>query len=124
MANPKNGQGANESPAAVAAANGAVGSARQAETATKVTASVADDKGLIGTIQKNRASEVRVSLTEFKGYQLVDVRVWAKPFGTEGGDTRATREGVSLGIAKLPELIRTLQAAWTEAKAKGLVGEA
>jgi len=108
----------------VAAANGALGSAGQAETGSKVTASVADDKGLIGTIQKNRAAEVRVSLTEFKGYQLVDVRVWAKPFGTDGGDTRATREGVSLGLAKLPELIRYLQAAWTEAKAKGLVGEA
>jgi hypothetical protein len=49
--------------------------------------------------------------------------VWAKPFDT-GGEHRATREGVSLAVSKLPELIRTLQAAWTEAKAKGLAGEA
>ncbi len=79
---------------------------------------------LIGTIQKNRAAEVRVKLGAYKGHDLIDVRVWAAPYNGNGKGNVPTREGVSLSLAKLPELIRVLQAAWAEAIARGLADDA
>ena len=68
---------------------------------------------LVKTIPKNAREEIRVSLTEYKGHDLCDMRVYCEPYA---GDERvATKKGISLSLAKLPELIAALQ----EARSRG-----
>ncbi len=74
---------------------------------------------LIETIRKNAREEIRISLTEFKGHDLVDCRVYADPY--TGGDWLATRKGVCVSVKKLPDLIAALQQAEAEARAAGLL---
>lgn len=72
-------------------------------------------------IPKNSREEVRVSLDEFGGHQLVDVRVYAD-FNTGPVETRGpTKKGVALAVERLPDLIAALEAARTEAIARGLL---
>jgi len=68
---------------------------------------------LIATIGKNSREEVRVSLTEFKGHRLVDVRTYAS---FDEGGVRATKKGVSIKVDKLGDLISALQQAAATAK--------
>ena len=76
---------------------------------------------LIATIPKNQAEEIRVGLDEYKGHDLVSLRVWTDPYA---GDERVpTRKGVSMSVALLPELIAALQEAEAAAQAAGLLGD-
>ena len=75
---------------------------------------------LVATVAKNAAEEVRVSLSEFKGSQLIDLRIYAE-FGAAVGEKQATRKGIALKLAKLPELIEALQAARIKAERMGLL---
>lgn len=68
-------------------------------------------------IEKNAKEHVRVSLAEFKGHELIDVRVFAGSRIT--GDIVATKSGICLRVQKLPELIAALQVAEAEARARG-----
>jgi len=73
----------------------------------------------IAKIEKNAQEEIIVQLTEFKGYDLVDLRVWAKSVIGEPG--KPTKKGLSVKPDILPELIRALQKAertYREAQAK------
>ena len=75
----------------------------------------------IATIRKNAAEEVRVSLDEFKGHNLISLRVWCDPYA---GDERVpTKRGLSVSVRLLPELIEALQRAEAEARAAGLLGD-
>jgi hypothetical protein len=74
----------------------------------------------IAIVPKNALEEVRVSLSEFKGSHLVDVRVFADFDGTRG-EKKATKKGVALKVASLPELIKALEAARAEAERQGLL---
>ena len=58
---------------------------------------------LIETIPKNAREEIRISLTEYQGHDLCDVRVYAEPYS--GDEWVATKKGVSLSVAKLSALI-------------------
>jgi hypothetical protein len=78
---------------------------------------------LVATVAKNAAEEVRVSLSEFKGSRLVDMRIYAE-FGATAGEKKATKKGVALKLAKLPALIEALQAAQAEAEKMGLLAAA
>src|SRR5262245_14271734 len=62
---------------------------------------------LVAVIAKNAREEIRVALTEFKGYHLIAVRVWAKG---AGGDV-PTRAGLNVRYESLDELIGALQKA-------------
>ena len=42
----------------------------------------------VATIAKNRLEELRISLTEFHGHDLVDIRVFALPYAGRGSNTR------------------------------------
>ena len=98
-----------------------------AEVAERRGAAVRDrrhDRGLlcpqlIAIIEKNKRDEIRIALDQFKGHHLVDVRVFADPYARE--ERVATKKGVSLAIAKLPELVAALQEAEREARAAGLL---
>ncbi len=67
----------------------------------------------LAVIEKNTKEDVRVSLSSFKGRNLIDIRTFLA-WGDDP-ERRATRQGVSLGIDKLPTLIRALQDAAKQA---------
>lgn len=67
---------------------------------------------------RGRYESLRVSLSEYEGHPLINVRVYTT--GSDGID-RPTPKGVSLGIRKLPELARALVKAEAEARRLGLL---
>ena len=72
----------------------------------------------VAIVRKNALEDVRVNLTEYRGYDLVDVRVFAEPrSGT--GPRIPTKAGISLKIEHLPELIEALQRAERKARDAG-----
>ena len=64
------------------------------------------DFQLIGEISKNRRDTVRVTLRTFKGYDLIDVRVWYED--TKTGELKPSPKGISLKLELLPELLEVL----------------
>ena len=78
-------------------------------------------KATIATIPKNKLEEVRVELDEYKGHDLVSLRVWADPYA---GDERVpTKRGLNVNVRLLPELIAALQEAEAAAREAGLFDE-
>ncbi len=63
----------------------------------------------VSVFPKNKFQEVRVGIREFKGNDLVDVRIWTL---TQSSDQMVpTAKGVSINIHLLPELMKALQVA-------------
>jgi Transcriptional Coactivator p15 (PC4) len=58
-------------------------------------------EALVARIGKNPTEEVRVSLTSYRGHDLVDIRVF---FQDEQGEWRPTKRGVSLSVDSFAEL--------------------
>jgi hypothetical protein len=52
--------------------------------------------------------EVRVSLTEFKGKELIDLRVYYQP--EDGEEKRPTKKGITISPEKFPELKKAILA--------------
>jgi hypothetical protein len=69
---------------------------------------------------RRRNESVHVTLSEYEGHCLINVRVYCT--GTDGID-RPTPKGVAMGIRKLPELARALAKAETEAQKLGLIDD-
>jgi hypothetical protein len=69
---------------------------------------------------RRRNESVHVSLSEYEGHCLINVRVYCT--GADGID-RPTPKGVAMGIRKLPELARALVKAETKAKELGLLDD-
>jgi hypothetical protein len=65
----------------------------------------------IAIIRKNVREELRVSVDEFRGHQLINLRVW---FEGEDGRMRPGMQGVALRL----ELLSDLRAALEKAVAK------
>ncbi len=63
----------------------------------------------VAVIPKNTKEEVRIALSSFKGRNLIDVRTYAV-WGDDPAP-RPTRNGVSLSVDRLPDLIAALQSA-------------
>lgn len=73
--------------------------------------------GIITTVPKNRGEHIRVSLTVFKGHNLVDVRVFCE----RDGGAKPTKAGVSVNVERLPELRAALEKAEAAAQRLGLL---
>ena len=58
-------------------------------------------------IKKNSRESIVISKTEFKGNDLVDMRVF---FTNKDGDLSPTKKGLSIRLEKLDELVATLSA--------------
>lgn len=71
----------------------------------------------VATVGKGRGSEIRVALAIVHGANCVDLRTFAAFDGSE--EPRATKRGVCVSVARLPELRKALEAAEREAHAKG-----
>jgi len=73
---------------------------------------------VIGSIPKNRREEIRVTLSNFKGHDLVGARIW---FTNEGGEARPSSKGITVNVRVLPELIGLLEDAEKKAVALGVL---
>jgi hypothetical protein len=51
---------------------------------------------------KNKFQEIRVSVTEYQGNDLIDIRTWTLPKGAE--EMIPTGKGVSINVKLYPEL--------------------
>jgi hypothetical protein len=71
----------------------------------------------IATIRKNAREELRVSVDEFHGHHLLNLRVW---FEAEDGQMRPGKQGLAVRVALLPEL----RAALAKVDAEGYGKEA
>jgi hypothetical protein len=69
---------------------------------------------------RRRNESVHVTLSEYEGQRVVNVRVYCT--GTDGID-RPTPKGVAMGIRKLPELAKALVKAEAKAIELGLLDD-
>ena len=58
-------------------------------------------EALVARIAKNPTEEVRVSFGSYRGYDLIDIRVY---YQDDQGEWRPTKRGVSLSIDSFVEL--------------------
>ena len=61
---------------------------------------------LIACFPKNKFEEVRVQIKEFKGYDLLDIRVYAS--AKDGADKVPTGKGLSINVSHFSELKKAL----------------
>jgi len=73
---------------------------------------------IVGSIPKNQREEVRVTLSNFKGHDLLGARIWYK----SGEGFRPTSKGISVNVKILPELIGLLEEAEKKAIELGVIG--
>ena len=69
---------------------------------------------------RRRAESVHVSLSEYEGHCLINVRVYAT--GADGID-RPTPKGVAMAVRKLPELAEAIDKAHLKARELGLLDD-
>lgn len=69
---------------------------------------------------RSRVESLHVSLSEYEGHVLINVRIYAT--GTDGID-RPTTKGVAMSVRKLPELAKALVKAEATARDMGLLDE-
>ena len=70
----------------------------------------------IKIIQKNKIEQIKISLSEFKDYQLANLRVYFKPEDDE--EYKPSKKGISFQANLLPEIIEGLTQAEKELKAE------
>ena len=74
----------------------------------------------ISTIETSKFRELRVSIGEFKGHDMVGLRVWVTPYKGDDSERIPTKNGVSFNVRALPAVITALQEAEQEARMAGL----
>jgi hypothetical protein len=62
---------------------------------------------VIAQFEKNATEVLRISLTEFRGHQLIDARIY---YSDDEGQYRPTKKGVSLAVGLYPELKKAVLA--------------
>ena len=60
-------------------------------------------------LKKNSSEEVWVAVTDYKGRDLIDIRVYYRSI--DDLEMKPTKRGVSLALAKVPELLGALEKA-------------
>jgi hypothetical protein len=70
-----------------------------------------NERTLIFEFEKNSAEVVRTSISEFKGKQYVDFRVWTSGAAGDLGEKRPTKKGLTISTEILPDLLKAVQAA-------------
>jgi hypothetical protein len=74
----------------------------------------------LAVIRKNAREEIRVELSGYKGYDLVNLRVWADPLHAGSGRI-PTKAGIACNVALIPDLIAALRKAEAAARQAGLL---
>lgn len=62
----------------------------------------------VATIRKNAREELRVTLENFKGHDILSLRVW---FDAGEGEMRPGKQGLALRVELMPDLMEALRAA-------------
>ncbi len=73
----------------------------------------------VKAFEKNKFQEVRVSISEFSGQDLIDIRIWSSRQGSE--EKVPTAKGVSINVKLYPELKEGVLALESELKENGLI---
>ena len=60
-----------------------------------------NENELIHSFQKNATEEIRVSLSEYLGHKLIDIRVY---YQGEDNEYRPTKKGLSISVEKFNDL--------------------
>jgi len=68
-----------------------------------------DENLLVTTLPKNTCEEVRVMLREYRGSELLDLRVYWRGWGAT--EWRPAKKGLSVGLDVIPDLIDAIQKA-------------
>ena len=56
----------------------------------------------VKTFQKNKFQEIRVGIAHYEGNDLIDIRTWSQPKGSE--EKIRTSKGISINVKLYPEL--------------------
>ncbi len=72
---------------------------------------------IIGSIEKNKREELRVTLSNFKGHDLVGCRIWFK----SKDEYKPSSKGIALNVRILPQLIGLLEDAEKKAVELGVL---
>ena len=64
--------------------------------------------GLIEEVEKNANEVIRIALTEYRGHELLDVRVY---YRDDEGDYKPCRKGVSLRVDMIDDLHAAIEKA-------------
>ena len=76
---------------------------------------------VITKFQKNAREEVRATLNEYRGKQVVGLRVWVKP---DAGEERIpTPKGLTLAVSCFPKLKKAIDEVEKTLKEKGLLND-
>ena len=73
----------------------------------------------VKTFEKNKFQEIRVSITEYQGNDLIDIRTWSLPKGAD--EKVPTSKGVSINVKLYPHLKEAVLALEEELKANNLL---
>jgi hypothetical protein len=76
---------------------------------------------VIAVLPRGSRAEIRVQLTEFKGRQYAEVRLFEE-FTAVMGARSPTAKGVTIPFEMLPEFARAVVDAEVQARALGLIG--
>lgn len=75
------------------------------DTMSMQAASSRDGDQIVAEIRKNRRELIRISRSNFKGFDLVNIRVWAP--GSHGGMV-PTKAGIAIRLELLPSLLEAI----------------
>jgi hypothetical protein len=78
---------------------------------------------IVATLTKNARESVRVALDEFRGHNLLDLRV-VVPLAAHAAVMTPTAKGISVNVAMIPSLRAALADAEAQAVALGWLPEA
>jgi Transcriptional Coactivator p15 (PC4) len=67
-----------------------------------------------------RRDSLRISLENFRGIPLINIRKW---YVADDGEKRPTRRGIALSVKNLPELAEAISTALSIALERGLIEE-
>ena len=76
---------------------------------------------LVASFQKNKFEEVRVQINEFKGYDLIDIRVYTTL--KDGEEKIPTGKGLSINVSHYYDLKKALLATEKVLKENNLLNE-
>jgi hypothetical protein len=76
------------------------------------------DPAIVAEWAISRHERVRVSIEQFKGVDLINIRKW---FEAEDGSLRPGKAGIALNVKHLPQLADAVAKAFSGARERGLV---
>ena len=76
----------------------------------------------VATFNKNKFEEIRIGVKEYKGFDLIDLRVWVD--SKDAGGKVPTAKGLSLNVELFAEFKKSILALETTLKKNNLLDEA